>query len=199
MSQPVSQPPHVPPARPPAWFPDPMDDNLIRYWDGHRWTFHTAFRRNTPPGEIRRPEQAASTPPRPALREDIALAVERVQGLLIGSMKEVNLLAGYLGPEERVLALSPAVGEGAGVLACTNHRLLFLFVGVLRRQFLQVNWNQAKGVVYDQSTKIFAIYTTKPTKRALPAMTVRVNNLTDAQSLAHAAQAASAAPRLDIV
>lgn len=199
MSHPVAQPPHVPPTRPPAWFPDPMDDNLIRYWDGQRWTFHTAFRRNTPPGEIRRPEQVASTPPQPALREDIALAVQRVQGLLIGSMKEVNLLAGHLGPEERVLALSPAVGEGAGVLACTNHRLLFLFVGVLRRQFLQVDWNQTKGVVYDQSTKIFAVYTTKPTKRALPAMAVRVNNLTDAQSLAHAARAASAAPRLDIV
>ena len=85
------------------------------------------------------------------------------------------------------------------MLACTNQRLLFLFVGLVRKQLLQVNWNQAKGVVYDRSTRVFAVYTTKPTKRATPAMAVRVGNLADAQAVGQAAQAASAAPRLDVV
>ncbi|EME62653.1 hypothetical protein H074_08156 [Amycolatopsis decaplanina DSM 44594] len=119
--------------------------------------------------------------------------------MLVGSMKEVNLLPGYLRPEERVLALTGAQGEGQGVLACTNRRLLFLFVGVVRRQFLEVDWNQTKHIFYSQATKTFSVYTTKYTKRAVPAFTVRVNNLNDANSIAYAAQSASAAPRLDVV
>ncbi|MEV6230011.1 hypothetical protein AB0L88_19335 [Saccharopolyspora shandongensis] len=114
-------------------------------------------------------------------------------------MKEINLLPGYLRPEERVLALASAQGEGFGVLACTNQRLIFLFVGLLRRQFLDTNWNEAKAIRYDQSTRTFAVYTAKPTKRAVPAMAVRVASLEDARVVAHAAQTASAAPRLDIV
>jgi hypothetical protein len=114
-------------------------------------------------------------------------------------MKEVNLLGGHLTPEERVLALTGAHGEGSGVLVCTDQRLLFLFVGVVRKQFAQVNWNQAKGITYDRSSKIFAVYTTKPTRRAVPSLAVRVDNLRDAQAVAHAAQTASAAPRLDVV
>jgi hypothetical protein len=92
----------------------------------------------------------------PALRPDIAHAVSRVSGLLVGSMKEVNLLAGYLRPEERVLALTGAQGEGFGVLACTSQRLLFLFVGIVRKQ-------------------------------------------ADAHTIVDAAEAASAAPRLDVM
>jgi hypothetical protein len=98
-----------------------------------------------------------------------------------------------------VLALTGAHGEGLGVLACIKRRLLFLFVGLIRKQFLQVNWNEAKGVVYDRSTKVFAVYPTKPTKRATPAMAVRVSNLADAKAVAQAAKVASAAPRLDVV
>jgi hypothetical protein len=45
-----------------------------------------------------------------------------VSGLLVGSMKEVTLLAGCLRPEERVLALTGAQGEGFGALACTSQR-----------------------------------------------------------------------------
>ncbi|CCH34830.1 DUF2510 domain-containing protein [Actinosynnema sp. NPDC047251] len=184
------------PVRPPAWLPDPLDDSLVRYWDGGRWTFHTAVRR------VAVAEPVAAAPPEPAvlaLRPDIAAALDRVRGALTGSMKEVHLLAGHLRPEERVLALTAAQGEGFGVLACTDRRLLFLFVGVLRRQFVEVDWNQAKGVFYDRASKAFTVYTTKPTKRAVPAMSVRVGRVEDAQAVAHAAQAASAAPRLDIV
>ena len=182
--------------RPATWLPDPLDDALLRYWDGHRWTFHTVVRQV----EVARPVvQAASPPTTPTLRPDVAQALERVRGALVGSMKEVNLLDGYLGQEERVLALTGARGEGTGVLACTDQRLLFLFDGLVRRQFLHVHWNQAKGVTYDQNTMIFAVYTVKPTKRAVPALAVRVGNLSDAQAVAHAAQNASAAPRLDIV
>jgi len=190
-----------PPARfvrPASWLPDPLDDALVRYWDGRHWTFHTDVRRAAAPVETR-PRDQAPPPVVPMLRPDVAQALDRVRGALVGSMKEVNLLGGYLGAEERVVALTGAHGEGLGVLACTNQRLLFLFVGLVRKQFLQVNWNQAKGVVYDRSTKVFAVYTTKPTKRAVPAMAVRVGNLADAQALAQAAQSASAAPRLDVV
>lgn len=186
-------------ARPAAWLNDPLDDSLLRYWDGYRWTFHTAERRIVPslPVEARPP----ANPPvaTSALRPDIARALERVRGALVGSMKEVNLLADYLEPEERVLALTGAHGEGMGVLACTDRRLLFLFVGIVRRQYLYVGWNEVKGIAYSQATRIFAIYTTKPTKRAVPVMAVRVNNLSDAQLLARAAESAHAAPRLDII
>jgi len=201
MNQPPAMPPAAPPARPPAWFPDPLDDQLMRYWDGYRWTFHTAHRPPAAPTEPSPQPQpvAPQAQPEPALRPDIATALERVRGILVGSMKEVRLLADHLRPEEHVLALTGAQGEGSGVLACTNQRILFLFAGLLRKQFLQVDWNQAKAVHYNQASKTFAVYTTKPTKRAIPALAVRVHNLNDATALAHAAQAASAAPRLDII
>ncbi|MEA5364159.1 hypothetical protein VA596_31815 [Amycolatopsis sp., V23-08] len=48
-------------------------------------------------------------------------------------------------------------------------------------------------------TKTLAVYTTRPTKRAVPAMAVRVANAADAHALVDAAESASAAPRLDIV
>jgi len=184
------------PARPAAWLTDPLDDSLVRYWDGSRWTFHTAVRQVAAPVV----EAVAPQPvQQPALRPDVQVALDRVRGVLVGSMKEVNLLAGYLGAEERVLALTGAQGEGRGVLVCTNQRLLFLFVGVVNKQFLQVSWNQAKAVVYDRTGRMFCVYTTKPSRRAVPALAVRVGNLADAQVVAHAAQTASAAPRLDVV
>lgn len=183
------------PVRPAAWLPDPLDDTLVRYWDGQRWTFHTAVRKVAAP-----PVQPVVPPPvQPVLRPDIAAALDRVRGALVGSMKEINLLGRHLGTEEQVLALTGAAGEGRGVLVCTNQRLLFLFEGLISRQFLQVNWNQAKAVIYDRTSRMFLVYVTKPTKRAVPALAVRVGNLADAQTVAHAAQAASAAPRLDVV
>jgi hypothetical protein len=189
------------PVRPAEWLPDPLDDTLVRYWDGGRWTFHTAVRQVAAPvvDEVAPPPVQVARPPQPALRPDVQAALDRVRGVLVGSMKEVNLLAGYLGAEERVLALTGAQGEGRGVLVCTDRRLLFLFVGVLSKQFLQVDWNRAKAVVYDRSSRMFCVYTVKPTRRAVPALAVRVGNLTDAQVVAHAAQTASAAPRLDVV
>jgi hypothetical protein len=114
-------------------------------------------------------------------------------------MKEVNLLGDHLRPEERVLALTGAQGEGFGVLACTGQRLLFLFVGILRKQVLAVDWSQARAAIYSRSTKVLAVYTTRPTKRAVPAMSVRVANTADAHAIVDAAESASAAPRLDIV
>ncbi|MFD9697763.1 DUF2510 domain-containing protein [Lentzea sp. NPDC059081] len=191
----MTQPP-VTPVRAAAWLPDPLDDALVRYWDGHRWTFHTAVRQVAAPAPV---EPVVQQPVRPALRPDIAAALERVRGGLVGSMKEINLLAGFLEPEERVLALTGAAGEGRGVLACTNHRLLFLFDGLISRQFLRVHWNRAKAVVYDQNTRMFQVYDVKPTKRAVPALAVQVANVSDAQAVVQAAQAASAAPRLDVV
>jgi hypothetical protein len=189
----------VPPVRPKAWLPDPLDDALLRYWDDYRWTFHTV-RPSAVPAAVSPPDQSVAPPATlPARRPDIAAALERARGALVGSMKEVNLLESYLQTEERVLALTGAQGEGLGVLACTNRRLIFLFVGLVRKQFLQVNWNEAKHVLYNRPTKTFAVYTTKPTKRAIPAIAVRVNNVADAKMIASTAQATSAAPRLDFV
>ncbi|MGH3940423.1 MAG: hypothetical protein ACRDTG_17660 [Pseudonocardiaceae bacterium] len=54
--------------------------------------------------------------------------------------------------------------------------------------------NSSSGTT-DRTTPIYR-YTTKPTKRAIPAMAVRIASLADAQA---AAQGASAAPRLDVV
>jgi hypothetical protein len=185
------------PMRPPGWLPDPLDDGLLRYWDGPRWTFNTTFRPSPSPAPAQ-PQQPPPSPAPPALRPDISVALQRVRGGLAGSMKEVLQLGNHLNPEEHVLALTGAQGDGLGVLACTNHRLLFLFAGLIRHQFLQVNWNQTKAIIYNRTTKTFAVYTTKPTKRAVPALAVRVANLTDAQTVAEAARTAAAAPRLDI-
>lgn len=121
-----------------------------------------------------------------------------MHGLLVGATKELDLLEGRLRDEERILALTGAQGDGTGVLACTNQRLLFLFVGVLRRQYLQVDWNQAHTVTYDRSTRQFAVYTRKPSKRTPPAMTVRVINLADAQTIGRRAIGLSRS-RLDVL
>ncbi|WP_104481685.1 DUF2510 domain-containing protein [Actinokineospora auranticolor] len=168
--------------RPAGWFVDPMDGALLRYWDGHRWTFHTDVRPVPEPAEPVAQEV-------PVLRPDVAAALGRVKGMLVGSMKEVRLPADYLQPEERVLALTGAMSDGTGVL-----RLLFLFVGLLRRQFLEVGWSEAREVCYHRDLGQFAVYTTKRTKRAVPALSVK-----DAEAIANAAVAASAAPRLDVV
>src|SRR4051794_22493340 len=110
--------------RPASWLPDPLDDTLVRYWDGHRWTFHTVVRSTGPqPQQAPPPTVTAVSTPRP----DIAAALETTRGSLLGSMKEVNLLGDYLHPDEHVLALCGAHGEGSGVLACTDRRLVFLF------------------------------------------------------------------------
>ncbi|GAA3864857.1 hypothetical protein GCM10022243_33890 [Saccharothrix violaceirubra] len=180
--------------RPAAWLPDPLDDTLVRYWDGQGWTFYTAVRE-----QPARPQPAAQpvAPPQPAPRADIARAVDEARGTLIGAMKEIGLLAEYLRPEERVVALAAAQGEGRGVLTCTNQRLLFVFVGMLRRQVLEVGWNQADSVGYDPRTGIFAVYRGKVTRRSVPVFAVTVPNRADVERLYAAARASSAVPRLE--
>jgi hypothetical protein len=60
----------------------------------------------------------------PALRPDVAEALQQVRGALVGSMKEANLLGGYLGLKEWMLALTGAHGEGPGspppITACSS-------------------------------------------------------------------------------
>ncbi|MFC0107344.1 DUF2510 domain-containing protein [Kibdelosporangium aridum] len=183
--------------RPAAWLPDPLDDSLVRFWDGQRWTFHTAVK---PVEAPRSPAQPLPEPkPQQALRPDVAAALDKVRGMLLGSMKEVNLLGDYLEPEERVLTLCGAHGEGRGVLACTNHRLIFLFVGLIRKQVLQVRWNDVKHVHYTASTRLFAVYNRRPTRRVAPIFWVNVDSIEDAKAIADAAGEAAAAPRLDVV
>lgn len=72
-------------------------DALVRYWDGQRWTFRTAVRRAAATAPARPAEQSSPPPPTPASRPDVARALERVRGALVGSMKEVDLLGGSQG------------------------------------------------------------------------------------------------------
>ncbi len=79
----MTQPP-IAPGRPPGGFTDPLDELLLRYWDGRRWTFHTA---ELPAQAPAAPQPAPPKPAAeaaPALRADIAHAVSRVRGLLVG-------------------------------------------------------------------------------------------------------------------
>lgn len=196
-------PPTTP--QPASWYPDPLNPQLRRYFNGTRWTFWTADPSRQPVQEVATapapepvdPPDAASSG-RGELREDIARARAEAHALA-GAGKEIRLLEQYLRPDEHVVALAAAQGSGMGVLACTNQRLLFVFVGIVNRQFLEINWNQARHVVYDVHTKVFAVYTGKVTKRAIPAFGVRVPARADAERISHAAVAASAAPRLDIM
>jgi hypothetical protein len=188
------------PVRPANWFPDPLDDSLLRYWDGYRWSFHTTERPPAAPAApVAFPPQEDAAGSDAGLRADISAAMHRSRGSLLGSMKEIRMLSDHLYPEETVLALAGAAGEGIGVLACTDRRLLFLFAGIIRRQHLEVDWNNAKELYYERSTGNFSVYTKKRTKRAIPIMSVRVPNVHDATAIAQAVEAASAAPRLDVV
>jgi hypothetical protein len=186
------------PPLPAGWYPDPLDRNLHRYYDGSRWTFLTVDPRlESAPAEIAEPGQDDSGQRIPSnLREDIAAAKAEAR-TLIGAEKEIRLLEKHLHSEERVVAIAGARGNGIGVLACTNQRLIFLFAGLLNHQFLEVNWNHARQVSYNLTNKQFAVYTGKVTKRSLPALAVTVPHRDDAVRIARAAEAASAAPRLE--
>ncbi|VVJ18369.1 Uncharacterised protein [Amycolatopsis camponoti] len=56
----------------------------------------------------------------------------------------------------------PPLGERTRAVADPANRalLLFLFVGVVRRQVLEVDWKQVKAAIYNRSTKTLAVYTT---------------------------------------
>jgi hypothetical protein len=186
-----------PAAREPGWYPDPLDRQLLRYWDTAGWTFWTA---EVPPTATSAPEGASVPAPQRAagLRDDIAAAQNAASNLL-GAGKEIRLLERHLRPEERVVALTSALSGGWGVLACTNHRMLFLFSGLLTERFVEVDWNQAREISYDVSTKLFEVYTVRRTKRAMPALSVTVADKNDAIRVAEAARQASSAPRLDVI
>ena len=183
--------------RPPGWYPDPLDGELLRYWDEGRWTFWTA---HMPPAGEQVAEHAQQPAPKSpvGLRDDIAEAANAA-GNLLGAGREIRLLEGRLQPDERVVALTSALAGGWGVLACTNQRIMFLFSGMLSEKFCEVDWNQAREVSYDMSAKSFQVYTVKRTKRAVPALSVTVGDKKDAIRVAEAARAASAAPRLDVL
>jgi hypothetical protein len=186
------------PTRPPGWYLDPLDASLVRYFDGTRWTFWTQQRQQAASEQPTAPSNAPAVVSIPPVRPDIAAARSEARNLL-GAEKEIRMLADRLQTEEQVLALARGQGEGFGVLACTNHRLLFFFSGLIRQQFLQVSWKDARHVIYNVDTKRFDVYTVRPTRRAIPALSVLVPDRKDAVRIAQAAEAASAAPRLDIV
>jgi hypothetical protein len=72
-------------------------------------------------------------------------------------------------------------------------------IGAFGRDVVKIGMTCGLEPMDRRSTKTFAVHPTKPTKRAVPAMSVRVPNLADAQAVAEAARAASAAPRLDVI
>jgi hypothetical protein len=58
--------------RPAAGLPDPLDDALVRYWDGHCWTFQSAVRRTVIAAEAGPRDQTQSPAAVPVLRPDLA-------------------------------------------------------------------------------------------------------------------------------
>lgn len=178
-----------------GWYPDPLDQDLLRYNDGAHWTFWT--RTPTPPGQ---PEPIAATeepPPQTQdMRPDIAAAAEHAVSLL-GSRKELRRLPEKLTEGETVqVVASAAHNGGTGVLAVTNMRVLFYFEGLLRNTFLFAGFDRIHELDYNPATKVFEVYTSRRTKRAVPAFAVVLAPVGEGQRFLAAARSVLAAPRL---
>lgn len=187
--------------RPEGWLVDPLDATLERFWDGQRWTFHTRTRAvaGPAPAEPAQPSVPQQRVEPPGLRPDIEAAMHAAHGSLIGARKEIKLLADYLEPEETVLALCSAQGQGTGVLACTNTRLIFLFVGLVQRQIVEARWRDARAMRWYTDVHLFEVYNVaRVTKKSVPILSVKVDNVDDVERVASAAIRASDAPRIEI-
>lgn len=90
---------------PPAWYPDPSDSRVLRWWDGTRWTAHTAplggqqtapANRPIPGPTVLAPTVNQPTPAPPASALELASKRRRgwvILGIVLGAM----VLGGILG------------------------------------------------------------------------------------------------------
>ncbi|MFC5731635.1 MULTISPECIES: DUF2510 domain-containing protein [Nocardioides] len=192
-------PPPSPAALAAGWYPDPLDQQLRRYFDGARWTFWTRDSRLEPVAHTPVAAAAPTQPAQPKRRDDIAAAVAAARNLL-GAGKELNQLEQKLYPDETVLAVASAVCGGTGVLAVTTHRILFSWIGVLKSVHLESRWLDVGGIHYDPAQRRLTVVG-KPTGRkkyGQPLWTVQIRDRKDTERLAAAARQTAAAPRLDI-
>lgn len=69
----------------------------------------------------------------------MAAAAERM-GPRIGAKRELDALEQYLHDGEQVTALAGNHGPGSGPLVLTSDRILFLFEGLVRNDFVDFPW-----------------------------------------------------------
>lgn len=177
---------------PAGWYPDPLDQGFLRFNDGTRWTFWT----RTPAPAGRAELDTEQEPPAvEELRADIAAAISQARNIA-GAVKELRRLPEKLTAEETVHAAVAGVEAGVGALVVTNHRILFYFEGLLRNQFLHAGFDAIHELDYNTTTKRLEVYTSRRTKRAVPAFSVYVTPRAEAERFLTAARQALSAPRL---
>jgi len=129
------------------------------------------------------------------LRPDIEAAISRAT-TIAGAVKELRRLPEKLVAEEAVLEAVAGVGMGVGALVVTNRRILFYFEGLIRSEFISADFDDIHDVDFNPATKRVEIYTSRRTKRAVPAFAIYVRPPAEADRFVAAARAAMAAPRL---
>lgn len=180
---------------PSGWYPDPLNQALLRHNDGRQWTFWTRT-----PAAAGQPEPDAGADEPPVveeLRPDVAAAISDARNIS-GAVKELRRLPAKLAAEETVHAAVAGVEAGVGALVVTNERVLFYFEGLVRNQFLYAGFDTIHELDYNPATKRVEVYTSRRTKRAVPAFSVYVTPRTEAERFLVAARQALAAPRLGI-
>lgn len=132
---------------PAGWYPS---EGLLRYWDGHAWTKHTAPQNQeteSPVGQgAKRAEEQASIQEAAVrahavkgarrgddMRPDIAAALSKMSYKL-GSKREIKRLPEHLWDNEKVAHITAGTyGPGAGIVVLTDRRLFFLKDGVMSK------------------------------------------------------------------
>lgn len=95
----------------PGWYPDASDANLVRYWDGARWTENTqpAVAASVPPAD----PVAQSVPVAPATAAPVASAAQRMHYVVLQVTLKEKLLgtgSGNLTQLERAINDQAAKG-----------------------------------------------------------------------------------------
>lgn len=188
-----------------GWYLDPLNPRLVRYWDITGWTYWTHE-----PGSSSTPSPTAAPTPQadtePQLRADIAAAAARLGKIgALGAGKELRHLESHLHPGEDVIEIGvghapDAAGKvtgGIGVLACTNQRAIFLFVGLLNQVIHQAAWQHVTAIGCDPHGRDVHVFEGRITKRSRPTIHVRINDRTAAAALVQQGLRQMTQPRFD--
>lgn len=197
--------PFAPTAVMPGWYRDPLNPRLVRYWDSTGWTYWThELDTSSVPSPADPPGQEPEA--EPELRADIAAAAARLGKLgTLGAGKELRHLESHLHPGEEVVEIgvgqaldgSGKVTGGIGVLACTNQRAIFLFVGLLNKTLQEAAWQHVTALGCDPRGRDIHLFEGRITKRSTPTIHVRISDKTAAATLLRAGQQQLDQPRLD--